>query len=130
MSSSNPNLFAAIVPICGYLSDHRNLSTSADPSVLETIVEGCKSIPTWTFHSSSDVLVPVSHTDTVVEALNEAGVMELKYTRYDEAPDLPNFQEKGKGHACYELSFREHELYEWLLKRQRTEDGQRMQEGG
>ena len=117
LASKNPGRFAAIVPICGYLVDHKKLDKADSPSSLKEVVDGCKDLPCWVFHSITDRLVEVDHSDEVVAALREAGGSELHYTRYESAPNLPNFPEKGFGHACYELSFREDELYCWLLSK-------------
>jgi predicted peptidase len=120
LASRNPGKFAAIVPICGYLVDHKKLDKRDAPSSLKEVVEGCKDLPVWAFHSITDRLVGVEHSDEVVKALREAdGSGGVNYTRYESAPNLPNFPEKGFGHACYELTFRDDELYSWLLSKRK-----------
>ena len=49
-----------------------------------------------------------------VESLKKAGNTNVLCTRYDDAPGFP--AGGGKGHASYELAFKEEKLYKWLLE--------------
>jgi predicted peptidase len=102
--------FAAGAPCCGYL--HHKESKGSEE--LKTAVPKLLSTPLWIFHAANDAMVSCSHSDAIVEALEDAGHKNLKYTRYETAPDLPGLW-KGKGHASYELAFKDIELYRWLL---------------
>ena len=66
----------------------------------------------WIFHSADDNIVPVEHSDAIVEALKPGGA--VKYTRYETAPGLPGYGDKGRGHASYELAFLEKDLWSWV----------------
>ncbi len=64
-----PELFAAIVPICG----------RGDPAAAWKL----RHIPTWIFHGAKDTVVPIKHSDDMNEALQQYG--NVKYTIYPEA---------------------------------------------
>merc|ERR1712003_149688 len=105
-------MFAAIVPVCGFLQ-RENSRGSAE---LDRAAEALSETPTWAYHSADDAIVAVDHTDAIVEALRAAGNENVKYTRYTTAPGLPGFGAKGAGHASYELAFAEPDLYKWVLQ--------------
>ena len=83
-----PNLFAAIVPICG----------RGDPAMAERI----KHIPTWIFHGAKDDVVPIKYSEAMYEALKPYGNVE--FTVYPEAM-----------HDSWTETYADMKLYEWLL---------------
>ncbi len=62
---ARPDLFAAIVPICG-----GGMAWNAHMLTM----------PVWAFHGSADDIVPVFHSDDMVKAMEKAG-LEISYTR-------------------------------------------------
>eukprot|EP01112_Ceratiomyxa_fruticulosa_P011639 TRINITY_DN3175_c0_g1_i2.p1 TRINITY_DN3175_c0_g1~~TRINITY_DN3175_c0_g1_i2.p1 ORF type:complete len:280 (-),score=25.87 TRINITY_DN3175_c0_g1_i2:208-942(-) len=67
-AASYPQIFAAIVPICGGC-DVKN-------------AERLKDIPIWNFHGEKDDIVPISESNKIMEALIGLG-KEVKYTKYE-----------------------------------------------
>jgi predicted peptidase len=88
----HPDLFAAIVPICG----------RGDPSRADAI----KSIPTWIFHGAKDQIVPIEHSRNMYEALKQYG--NVKFTVYPEAE-----------HDSWTETYMSPKLYEWMLMQKR-----------
>lgn len=93
ISMLRPDLFAAIVPICG-----------GGP------VEGAANIarmPTWAFHGAKDDRVPVDLSRKLVDALKTAGA-QPKYTEY------PN-----GNHFIWDQAYATKGLFGWLLSQRR-----------
>ena len=90
LASAYPELFAALVPVCG----------GGDPD------EACnlKDIPTWAFHGAKDDVVPPSESVQMVEALEKCGG-DVRLTLY---PDL--------GHNSWTRTYNNMELYSWMLQ--------------
>ena len=65
-----PDLFAAVVPICG----------GGEPEKAPLM----KEIPTWVFHGAKDTAVPLKQSQEMVDALEEAGG-NVRLTVYPEA---------------------------------------------
>ena len=100
---SHPELFAAIVPICGggeFISPF--LSSRDKPEAL-------KSLGIWAFHGAKDAVVPLGESERMVEISKKLGVREVKLTVYPEA-----------GHDAWTETYKNPELYEWLLEHKRT----------
>ena len=93
MSVARPDLFAAIVPVCGV----------APVDYLENIVK----LPAWTFHGADDKNVPVSASRQAVAELKRLGA-KPKYTEY-----------AGVGHDSWDRAYATPELWKWLLKQRR-----------
>ncbi len=116
--AKNKDVFAAMVPVCGYV-DRKNPNGER----VAEISQALKNKPLFVFHAATDAIVPVDHSDVMVEQLKSAGNSNIQYLRYDEAPGLPGYGPAGQGHASYELAFKEEKLYAWLLE-QRLGSGQ------
>lgn len=124
LALENPGRFAAVVPICSYLSAgvastvkrFLGIGSSAFDKLRKRVAGSLSTTPVWAFHSADDALVSVEQSDGLVAAIKEAGNPEVKYTRYDTAPGIASLGRRGKGHACYELAYMEAELYTWLLR--------------
>ena len=89
-----PELFAAIVPICG----------GGDKDQVKAL----KSVPVWAFHGAADTTVPPMMSESMVQALKDAGG-DAKLTLYP-----------GVGHNSWDKAYREEKLYDWLLSHKRT----------
>jgi predicted peptidase len=94
LAAAQPKKFAAIVPICGggRAEDAKRL----------------KDIPVWVFHGAKDTVVSPKQSETMVNALKEAGAKEVKYTVYPNA-----------GHDSWTETYNNPELYKWLLEHKR-----------
>ncbi len=100
---SYPELFAAMVPICGggeFISPY--LSSGDKPEAL-------RSLGIWAFHGARDPVVPLAESERMVELSKKLGVREAKLTVYPEA-----------GHDAWTETYKNPELYEWLLEHKRT----------
>lgn len=89
LAMSLPEMFAAIVPICGggmYWNASRLVN-----------------VPVWAFHGKLDDVVLVRESEKMVEAVNENGGM-ARLTIY------PN-----NGHNAWSDTYGNYEVFEWLL---------------
>nr|WP_317412987.1 discoidin domain-containing protein [uncultured Solibaculum sp.] len=87
-----PDMFAAMVPICG----------AGDPSKAENL--GDK--PIWVFHGDSDPTVPVSGSRDMVGALESLNA-NVTYTEYP-----------GVGHDCWVQAYQTQEMIDWMFDQQ------------
>ncbi len=95
LSIAHPELFAAVVPICG--------------GGVPGLVGALKDVPVWAFHGTLDEIVNLSQSEEMVKALQEAGG-NVKLTVY---PDL--------AHDSWTATYDNPELYDWLLQQKRTD---------
>lgn len=91
--AERPDLFAAVVPVCGG-------GTPADAPLF-------KDVPTWAFHGAKDPAVPVQRSYDMVEALR-AVHGRVRLTVY------PNVL-----HDSWEKAYTTMELYQWMLRQVR-----------
>jgi hypothetical protein len=89
--SDYPELFAAIVPICGG-------GFSWNAAML-------KNTPVWAFHCVDDGVVPCWATLDVVEHVKQYAESEVKLTIYPE-----------NSHDAWTSTYQNQEVYDWLLK--------------
>jgi predicted peptidase len=90
LACTYPERFAAIAPIC----------SGGMPFVAHTMAD----IPVWAFHGEKDDVVPLSESQMMVDAVNEAGG-NAKLTVY---PDL--------AHDSWTQTYDNPKLYEWFLE--------------
>ena len=88
---ARPDLFAAIVPVCG-----GGMAWGA----------GVLTMPVWAFHGADDVVVSPIQSDEMVAKLQSLG-REVKYSRIE-----------GVGHNVWEYAYGD-ELISWLLSKKR-----------
>lgn len=94
LAAAFPELFAAIVPICG----------GGDSSKACNL----KDIPTWVFHGDVDGVVPIGRSQEMVEAIENCGG-NVKFTIY-----------KNTGHDSWTETYANPKLYEWLLNQSKV----------
>jgi predicted peptidase len=94
LAAAAPDRFAAIAPICGG-------GNPADASKI-------KHLPIWVFHGAKDNAVPLSASESMVNALKEAGAGDVKFTVYPEA-----------GHDSWTETYDNPEFFAWLFKQKR-----------
>ncbi|OWY70297.1 hypothetical protein B7486_16000 [cyanobacterium TDX16] len=93
LSVLRPDVFAAIVPVCGF----------APKDYLSNIVD----LPTWAFHGALDNNVSVQGSRDAIEELKRLGGAPI-YTEY------PKLQ-----HICWDEAYATPDLWRWLLKQRR-----------
>jgi len=93
LATAHPELWAAIVPICG----------GGNPKLADKI----KDIPCWCFHGDADKAVAVQRSRDMIAALKAAGAS----PRYTEYPNV--------GHNSWDRAYGTPELFPWLLEQHR-----------
>ena len=93
LAQKHPELFAAIVPICGY-GDTKDLWK-------------LRHIPVWCFHGEKDRVVPFSASQMIVDTLRTYNPS-VKFTSY------PNGD-----HESWIIAYYDPELYIWLLSQKK-----------
>lgn len=96
MAMRRPDVWAAIVPICG---------GSETPELIGNL----RGLPIWAFHGAKDDRVPVENTRRLIEALRSDG-QEPKYTEYPEG-----------NHFCWDRAYATPGLFDWLFQQRRRE---------
>ncbi len=86
-----PKLFSAIAPVCG-----GGMSWNV----------GVLTMPVWAFHGTADVVVPITYSELMVNAMKARG-MNVKYTKFE-----------GVGHNAWDYTY-DCGLLEWLLGQER-----------
>ncbi|MEH2072656.1 MAG: prolyl oligopeptidase family serine peptidase [Nostoc sp.] len=93
LAAVQPQIFAAIAPICG----------GGKP----TQAPNLKNLPVWAFHGAKDDIVPLSESEIMVSALQACGG-NVKFTVYPEAE-----------HDSWTQTYNNPELYQWFLQHRR-----------
>ena len=117
-------VFAAVVPICGYIvssrgfpiqsfrpPDMRRVLESGDP--YGAVARGLGKTPVWAFHGDADDTIPVTESRNMAEALRLSGG-NVAYTEFP-----------GVGHDAWDPAFAEPDLVPWLLAQRRWAPGRR-----
>ena len=100
LGARRPDLFAALIPICG----------GGSPVYAPLL----RHMPCWFFHSAEDNVVACADTDALVHALHATGAIDVRYTRYACCPE-PAAQEWMVGHNAWSRSYAMGDLWTWLL---------------
>ena len=95
LAARYPERFAAIAPICG--------------GGAWWVPEKLQHMPTWVFHGDADPVVPLTASQTMVDALRELG-NDVQFTVYP-----------GVTHNSWKQTYDNPELYKWLLSHQKTD---------
>ena len=90
IAKERPDLFSAIIPVCGGLDT--------------TDIERLKDIPIWLFHGAEDKVVPVENSELIYDLLKPINP-EIKITIY-----------KGINHNSWEMTYNNQNIYDWMLK--------------
>jgi predicted peptidase len=98
LAATYPELFAAVVPICGGM---------IHDSEFQEKIKVLKDMPIWIFHGAKDEAVPIKNSKEVYNALKKIKG-NVKFTVY---PDL--------GHDSWTKTYDNPDLYKWLLKQKR-----------
>lgn len=89
-----PDVFAAIVPICG----------GGDPNTVWSL----QNIPIWCFHGDKDDVVKLSNSQKMIDALEPLNNPNVKFTVYP-----------GVAHDSWTQTYDNDEVYEWMLSHKR-----------
>ncbi len=90
------DVFAAGVPICG----------SGDPNKADILSQ----VPIWTFHDTTDGVVPYNGTKTMYNSIKAAGGDKIKFTTYNQY-----------AHAIWNVAAAEPGLVDWLFSQRLSE---------
>ncbi len=106
-----PNRFAAIAPICGFVTPLRGFSRSAVPvdsgAAFPELARQLGRLPTWIFHGEVDPAVPVAQSRQAAEAIKRAGG-DVRYTEF-----------LGMEHNVWDAVYASPQFIEWLLAQRR-----------
>lgn len=99
---THPERFAAIVPICGGGEFISVLLSGSEQA------QALKTLGVWAFHGGKDPVVPLEESQRMVDFLKKFGVPDVRLTVYPDA-----------GHDAWTETYKNPELYDWLLKHHR-----------
>jgi predicted peptidase len=94
-ASLRPELYAAVVPICGWGDFF--------------MVRRLSSVPVWAFHGAQDPAVPIAKTQELIDSLKTTGA-KPRFTVYPDA-----------GHDSWTQAYDDPELWDWLQKQKKEE---------
>jgi predicted peptidase len=110
-----PERWAAIAPICAFITPFRQLRGSrsivaADAGdAFAAIAQRLKSMPTWIFHGEIDPVVSVDESRKAVDAFRAAGATAMKYTEFP-----------GATHNVWDMAYASPQFRDWLFAQRRT----------
>lgn len=108
----NPKRFAAIVPICGWVSPSIWKVDPVVPAdsgeVFTALARQLRQVPTWIFHGEIDQAVPVDESRKAFAALQAAGGP----VQYAEVP--------GTGHNSWDPAYASPKFWAWLFAQRRS----------
>jgi len=107
LAGRHRELWAAVVPVCGY-GTTQNTKPGVFNGTVAELAHGIGTLPLWAFHGEADDVVPVAETRTMIAELEKAGA-KPRVTVYP-----------GVGHGCWERAYGEPELPRWLLAQRRV----------
>ncbi|MBF8982678.1 prolyl oligopeptidase family serine peptidase [Lutibacter sp. B2] len=99
LAEAYPNLFAAIIPICGGAVPFMGF-----PERIRVL----KDIPVWAFHGDADDVVPLKMSEELVDELKNHNE-NVQLTVY------PNV-----GHDSWTQTYNNPQIYEWLLQQRKS----------
>jgi len=95
LAAAYPEMFAAIIPICG----------GGDPSTAFKL----RNMPIWCFHGAMDDVVPLNRSQQMVDAVKKYN-QDVQFTIYPEAM-----------HDSWTETYNNDAIYEWLLQHKQFE---------
>lgn len=109
----HPQLFAAVVPICGWVREFARFRGSVpvvpgdSAAVMPNLVERLARVPIWIFHGEVDQVVDVNGSREPFNALKGASA-DVRYTEL-----------LGIDHNSWDAAFSSEEFTRWLFAQQR-----------
>jgi predicted peptidase len=98
LAGDQPERFAAVAPICGWLSSRVKPDLTA-------FAQKIARIPTWIFHGDADTIIAVQESRLMYTALQAAGA-DVRYTEM-----------KGVAHNSWDPAYGKSGLMQWLINR-------------
>jgi len=120
LAVSQPQMFAAIVSICGgFIGAQMPIETNrsrmlklaeidCDCFWVRQKLKKCEQMPAWLFHGMKDRIIHPKCSEFVFNALGGTGNENVRRTTYRDA-----------GHHCWGKAYNTLDLYTWLLKHSR-----------
>jgi len=115
LALAHPDLFAALVIVCGGLLPHETTTAvqqspltmgAADPYVFTA--HALRRFPIRIFHGDADPVIPVGESRRMAEELKREGT-DVQYVEYP-----------GVGHNAWERAYGDAALWEWLFRQRRA----------
>jgi len=109
----HPQLFAAVVPICGWVREFARFRGSVpvvpgdSAAVMPNLVQRLARVPIWIFHGEVDQVVDVNGSREPFNALKAASA-DVRYTEL-----------LGTDHNSWDAAFASEEFVRWLFAQQR-----------
>ena len=100
LAADHPDMFAAVVPICG----------GGDVADAEKL----KNLPLWVWHGEADPTVPVKRSLEMVEAIKKAGSTTIRLTTLAHI-----------GHVSWQAAYASPEVWQWMGEQTRTKNFER-----
>jgi predicted peptidase len=114
LASRYPTKFAAIVPVCAFVSKFTGRASAIDYPALAAgddpytgVAEKVASLPIWMFHGAKDDVVLPDESRKMFEALKKLGA-NVQYT------ELPN-----ANHNAWDPAYGNEDLIKWMLSQRR-----------
>ncbi len=110
----SPALFAAVAPICGWITATSRLTTAPvvppdSGAQLVALARQLRNVPIWIFHGEMDRAVPVIGSREPAAALKDAGST-VRYTEY-----------LGTDHNSWDATYASKEFADWLFAQRRRQ---------
>ncbi len=107
-----PDRFAAIAPICAFVTALNNRTFKAavptdSGDAFQTLARRVAKLPTWIFHGEIDQPVPVAQSRQAAEAIRKAGG-DVKYTEF-----------LGMDHNVWDATYASPQFITWLFAQRR-----------
>lgn len=117
IASQHPDRFAALVVVCGWITEIRGPTSgvlypalgpagAADP--FAAVAKPIAALPIRMFHGDADKVIPVEESRKMVAALRQAGA------------DVEYVELAGAGHFAWDIVYDRADLIEWMLKQRKA----------
>ncbi len=107
IGAKHPEVFAAIAPVCGFGDS-------------EAVGPALRDMPIWAMHGEKDDVVPIAHSEKLVDA--SAGQRTVELNPQSGASLKPGTKSPLRfsrfadlNHGCWDRAYRDMELGEWFL---------------
>ena len=114
LAYQHPERFAAIAPICAFITPFPQLRGSRaivprdSGDAFTAMARRLGKLPTWIFHGEVDPVVPVAESRRAAEAL-KAAAGDVRYTEF-----------LGGGHNVWDETYASKQFQEWLFAQRRS----------
>jgi predicted peptidase len=113
LASQHPERFAALAPVCGFVTEHNggtaypSIAPAGTPDLFAYVASRVAGIPVWIFHGGADNVISVEESRHMYAALKAAGA-DVQYTEFP-----------GIGHDSWNWAFNREDLIVWMLKQRK-----------